>query len=77
MKIIETINQGEYGPDRIEIELITDVGSETISFAEGESEDMTLNRELSDAFNITSILKRAYDAGKKGEDLEIEYIEDE
>lgn len=78
MKITETVTPGEWGDaGRIEIELITDSGATSCSFGEGEPEDMTLNRDLSDAFSIGDMLVMAYEAGKRGEELEHEFIDED
>lgn len=77
MKIIETVTPGEWGDaSHIEIELTTDSGTTFCSFGEGEPEDMTLNRDLSDAFSIGDMLVMAYEAGKRGEELEHEFIDE-
>ncbi len=76
MKIVETVTSGEWGDAHIEIELITDSDKTSCSFGEGEPEDMTLNRDLSDAYNIADMLIIAYEAGKRGEELEHELIEE-
>lgn len=39
-------------------------------------EDATLNRDLSDCYNIEKMLIRAYEAGKNGETLEVIHTED-
>ena len=52
-------------------EVITNTGSESVQFGSGEPEDMSLTRDLSDAFNIVDLCKLAYEAGKRGEDIEI------
>ena len=77
MKIVETTSPGERGDTgHIEIELTTELGKTSCSFGEGEPEDMTLNRDLSDAFNISDMLIMAYEAGKRGEELEHEFIDE-
>ena len=52
-------------------EIITDEERLSITFKEGEPEDNTLYRDLEDAWNITEMLIMAYDAGKRGEELEV------
>ena len=47
-------------------------GKEEISLCDGEPEDNTLSRNFSDAWRIGELLKRAYTAGKQGEDFVIE-----
>lgn len=41
----------------------------------GEPEDNSLGRDLSFAYHIPSLMKRAYDAGAKGEEYVVENIE--
>ena len=72
MKIIVTQdndekNFGEYQSIEIEID-----GERKFLFGKGEPEDMTLYRDLSDVYNIVPMLKKAWEAGKNGEPLEIE-----
>lgn len=62
---------------RITVELITEhreidgnQSMTSLSFGEGEPEDMVLCRDLSDAYNIVEFAKLAYEAGKRGEDWE-------
>jgi hypothetical protein len=59
------------GPYTIDLE--NDKGEKlSVYFSEGEPEDMTFSRDLSDVFNIPALLKFAYEAGKNGEELIIE-----
>lgn len=79
MKIIEThefYNSDHEGASQINIDLTTNLGTESISIGEGEKEDMYLFRDLSDAYSIADMLKSAYKAGKNGEDFEYEFIEE-
>jgi hypothetical protein len=77
MKIIITHtpdedNWGQY--EGVSTEIITNEGTSSVSFSGGEPEDMTISRDLSDAWDISNLLVMAYNAGKNGEDLEIEEI---
>lgn len=57
-------------------EVIRDNGEQkSVYFGNGEPEDMTLNRDLNDAFFIHKLIKLAYDAGKEGEDFKLIYKE--
>jgi hypothetical protein len=79
MKILEThefYNSDHKDASQVNINLTTNEGTESISIGEGEKEDMYLFRDLSDVYNITSMLKSAYDAGKNGENFEYEFIEE-
>jgi|694.fasta_scaffold00478_23 hypothetical protein len=73
MKIIKTkYENGDFMYEgSIEIELETFEGSKSVSFGHGEPEDNCLARDLSDALWIDTMLVMAYNAGKKGETLEI------
>jgi hypothetical protein len=80
MKITEIITKGreEYDYDVcITIELLTDKYTGGVSFGEGEPEDMSLGRDLSGAYDISSLLKEAYEAGKRGEEFCFEEISGE
>ena len=61
-ELIERDFQGE----TIQIEINGEI---KFSIREGEPEDMTLSRDLSDIYSITSLLKLAYEAGKNGEEF--------
>jgi hypothetical protein len=66
-------NWGQYAG--VETILTTEEGETSVNFAGGEPEDMTISRDLSDAWSITNLLIMAYNAGKNNEILEIESIE--
>lgn len=70
MKIKTTLTAGEYDADtRISVELTTDDTNAHLSIGEGEPEDMTLFRDLSDVYQIPDMLRAAYEAGKRGEPI--------
>lgn len=54
--------------------VIDDTYKFSVHHSEDSPEDNTLDRSFADCFDIPSMLKRAYEAGKNGEELEIEYI---
>lgn len=61
--------------NRLEIHVSFDspsVSSETLVFNDGEPEDATLNRDFNDCYSIVKLLKLAYEAGLRGEKLNIE-----
>lgn len=58
----------------VSTQITTNEGTQSVGFYGGEPEDMTLDRDLSDAWNVVELLKLAYNAGKNGEELEIEQI---
>lgn len=72
--IINVIEPDDYYDGSIEIQLITEEVNETIIIGSGESEDMNLARDLSDALTIPKLLKAAYNAGLNKEILEINNI---
>lgn len=75
MKVVETTatDQDEY---RQKIDITID-GKKAFSVHDGEPEDNNMGRNFSDCNNITGLMQQAYDAGKKGETLEFEFIEEE
>lgn len=75
MKITQT-RFGDLYEGSVEIEINALSESKSVSFGNGEPEDMCLARDLNDALRITSLLKLAYEAGKANEDIEIIYLEE-
>lgn len=75
MKIVETTSSDEDGDYAIKVELTTEATQTSVGFGNGEPEDMTLGRDLNDAYSISNMLIEAYEAGKRGE--EFEYISQE
>ncbi len=50
-------------------------GKQEFSVGEGEPEDMTMGRDLSDCYSIPNMLKAAFDAGRDPEEMfELEYV---
>ena len=79
MKIKETYSYHGEEPSEvshISITLYTDYSTQSISIGEGEPEDMYLFRDLSDAYHIADAIRLAYEAGRRGEEFEYEFIED-
>lgn len=74
--IVETPKEVEnsYGDERDGITIKID-GARVFSIWEGEPEDMRMYRDLSDALSVPSLLKYAYEAGKRGEEFIIEEVE--
>jgi hypothetical protein len=54
------------------IEILID-GSLVASFYDGELEDNCISRNFSDVHNIEDLMRRAYEAGKNGEDFIVKY----
>ena len=59
---------------RFDVNIKTKNGKSSVSFGNGEPEDMTLNRDLNCAYSIPDMVKLAYEAGKNGEELIIEEL---
>ena len=84
MKITEIIykEKDEYNDDdindfRVQVCVKPEIADGiTVSFGQGEPEDMSLDRDLSDAYSIFDLAIMAYVAGKNGEKLEMERLED-
>jgi len=77
MKIKETVSSEKFQENndyRCFLEIEVD-GKKECGFSDGEPEDANLNRDYSDCYNIVSLMKRAHEAGKNGEELIIEEIE--
>lgn len=55
----------------IETTIETDEHTFTLEFGQGEPEDMTLGRDLRDAYHIKDALIEAYRAGQRGELLKV------
>lgn len=70
---------GEVDDKAISVALLDDDGyvMYLVRFNEGEPEDMTLGRDLYDAYQIADMIKAAYRLGKEGKELEFESIEEE
>lgn len=47
-------------------------GKKVMSFYDGEPEDNSLMRNFNDIYSLPDLLKRAYEAGKKGEEFSVE-----
>ena len=78
MKITETHCLGEWdSTTSIEILMENEDGDEVRFYlSEGEPEDMTFGRDLSEVFGIAKMLKFAYEAGKRDEKLEYVFEEE-
>ena len=77
MKITTIKTKGQYSSfEHLSTSVETKEGKISASFGEGEPEDMTLGRDLSDAYHIQDMLILAYNAGKNGENLTIEVTEE-
>lgn len=72
MKIIEktATNEEDYR-DVLQIQIETNEAKHTLRFMDGEPEDANLSRDFSDCHSIKDALMVAYEAGKRGEPLEV------
>jgi len=72
---ITTITRPDYDYEDVdgslETILETDTAKFSMDFGRGEPEDMSLGRDLNDAYHIADALKAAYEAGKRGEELKV------
>ena len=74
MKIVtKTLSAEDYKENYFhnEYEIHVDDKKEISANDYGEPEDNSLNRDLNFVYNIVPLMKRAYEAGKAGERLEI------
>lgn len=82
MKIVETHDIGggddEYnGKGSIEIVVTDDAGNrKAVCIYAGEPEDAVFYRDLDGAYSIADAIQLAYEAGKRGESLEYEFIDE-
>ena len=53
------------------LEIVVD-DEQLFSIGSGEPEDMTLGRDLGDAYAVIPMMKLAYEAGQRGEAFEVE-----
>jgi hypothetical protein len=74
MKIKSIIR--ELSDDRSGIEIIIN-GEMVFDVFEDEPEDMKMCRTLKDCLKAPDLLRLAYEAGKNGEDFEVERIDEE
>ena len=42
---------------------------------DGEPEDATLSRDFNDCWDIPKLMKKAYEAGKRGEEFDLEEVQ--
>ncbi len=50
-------------------------GRQAFRVHDGESEDATLNRDFNDCYQVANLMRRAHEAGARGEPFEIEMVE--
>ena len=67
-----------YEGSGVETQLKWEDGSTmSVEFSDGESEDMYIARDLSDAEKIWQLIQAAYQAGIDGQELKIVHVQDE
>jgi hypothetical protein len=77
MKIFVSESEGSENNDfRSSLSISID-GETKFSAYDGEPEDATLARDFNDCYSIPDLLKLAYEAGKRGEDFELEYLDED
>jgi len=82
MKITETRDIGNdydeyYGKGSIGVKLeFADGTTASLSIMAGEPEDAVFFRDLDGAYNISTLIKLAYEAGKRGEEMTYEFIDE-
>lgn len=86
MKIVRTVYTGNCWRSgatdvdrRVETAIINTDGTtmNSVEFSEGEPEDMVLFRDLSDAYDIIDLLELAYELGRDGVEMTVEYNTEE
>jgi len=55
------------------LEILID-GKSSFTVFDGEPEDATLARDFNDCWSIPGLMRVAFDAGKNGEDFEVENV---
>jgi hypothetical protein len=82
MKVTETHSIGkgydEYGgKGSVSVEVVADNGEKSsVTIYAGEPEDNVFFRDLSGALSIGKLVKAAYEAGKRGEPYEYEFVDE-
>lgn len=82
MKITETHDIGNdydeyYGKGSIDITLeFADGITASLGIMAGEPEDAVFFRDLDGAYNISKLIKLAYEAGKRGEEMTYVFVDE-
>jgi hypothetical protein len=78
MRIVETrnIDDDGYGTAELFVATNEDIGGIVFSAACDCPEDNTFHRDLKSVLSIRRLLVLAYEAGKRGEDYEYEYVDE-
>lgn len=75
VKVITLSEKGIADFDYRQLLLIEVDGKKELQFCDGEPEDASLGRDFNDCFSIHKLMKKAYEAGKAGEEFELEEVE--
>jgi hypothetical protein len=75
MKITYSLTTNPY-EDWRQIYTVSIDGKEVVDCSDGEPEDNTLYRNFNDVLKIPDLMKLAFEAGKRGEELEIEEVKE-
>lgn len=72
MKVKEIVTQN---PDDYRSRLSIEIDGKSVFLVrDGEPEDSNLSRDFSDCYSIVDLMERAYEAGKNGEEFEVERV---
>ena len=74
MRVIVTEEEDEYG-EFASLSIEIDDKTKFSVYHSDSPEDNNLFRNFSDCYDIPSLLRKAWQAGKNGEEFEIEYLE--
>ena len=80
MKVTEICSQrkSDWSDDLEDVEVSIEIdGKQLFSIGEGEPEDMSLVRDLSDAYNVIELMRQMYEAGKNGVEVTFETTTEE
>ena len=68
MRVKQTIEQNNWDDWRYSLDIVVD-GESVFSVGDGEPEDNSLSRNFNDCYNIVALMRRAFEAGKRGEEF--------
>lgn len=72
IKVVERIDELDYtGMMEIYID-----GRREFTVYDGEPEDNNLSRNFNDCWSIPELMRKAYEAGRNGEEFDLKYIEE-
>ena len=77
MKVIETY-RSEAAQENCDYRNALEIkinGKVVFYVSDGEPEDATISRDFSDCHSVVNLMRQSYEAGKNGEEFEVEGIE--